>query len=231
MPTGLFHSDPMQDQVVARQHVQRACNLWNTVLLPKSPRVRASGLTLVAHNPLLFACVAEGQKLFNAGFFPNPPGGFKRVAAFMVLARRANFFRFKNPAGKDAIMAPEEEECWRVRALSLMILPLLASTVVTVHATSAQTAEIILDKWNGYPSRHFKAEFFHWLRSLGYLRGNVTDLTITSSILACSLQIEACYYLGAQAIDRNGICGKDHGCIVKSPEHVAVDLDFERLDT
>jgi len=223
----------MKDQVIARQQVAAACYYWNEVLLKCSPSVRAFGCELSAHNPRLFACVAEGQRLFNAGIFPKSPGGFKRVAAFVVLARRVNFFEFHLQRSKKKVPIAEEEiECWRVRALSVMILPILAKTVATVRANANTPAQdIALTEWKGFPSRHFKAEFFHWLRGLIVLRGQgVNDSVLSSAILSCSLMLEACYYLGSTPRKDGELRGLDYDCLKAAPSHIEIDLNFEAIE-
>lgn len=232
MPTGLFHTDPMRDQVIARQHVAAACYYWNEVLLKESPIVKAFGCQLSANNSRLFACVADGQRLFNAGIFPKSPGGFKRISAFVVLAQRCNFFEFRTPDGKKIGDDDPMLNCWVVRALSVMIPPILCQTVITIRQSDQEPVRsVVLNKWNGFPSRHFKAEFFHWLRGLVILRpSTVSDQALSSAILACSLTIEACYYMRGKPPAGEDVRGHDYDCLKDAKPHIEADLRFEAVE-
>jgi len=104
-----------------------------------------------------------------------------------------------------------------------MIPPMLSMTQVQVRKNGTEQPQSVrLEKFGGYPSRHYKAEFFHWLRGLN---GDEH----TSSILAASLIIESIYYLGQVPAAVNELRGKDFDCLQGASDKILTDLDYERL--
>jgi hypothetical protein len=165
----------------------------------------------------------EGDQIL-AGFFPDPPGPFKRLATFLVLSRLQPLFALVPPAaGIDNLkpVQPGFHDEWIARVTYLLIEPTLQ--VLKVHGKGGQV--ISLTEWADFPSLHTKTEFLFWLEWLrdyppGYLRHDVSDAEGRERrgrmALATALILEQAYYCkgGNTALcrmcDRNLIDAMDH---------------------
>jgi len=161
-----------------------------------------NGFRLVVGEAELAACCARGQQIFEETF--PEPSPFKRVAALLVLGRLYPFFGLSKVNSEDfqeANLSTESHNQWIARVMALMIKPTLAALEINLgHA--GRDNWVSLNKWNGYPSPHFKMEFIEflqWLDNHGWPQvdqewDETLIYRVGRMIRATALIIENCYY-------------------------------------
>lgn len=165
----------------------------------------------------------EGDQIL-AGFFPDPPGPFKRLATFIVLSRLHPLFALIPPAaGIDNLkpVQPGFHDEWIARVIYLLIEP--SMQVLQVRGKDGQVFS--LTEWADFPSLHTKTEFLFWLEWLrdyppGYLPRDISDTEGLERrgrmVLATSLILEQAYYSKGgntqlcRICDQNLINAMDH---------------------
>ncbi len=171
----------------------------------------------VNHNSAIRACDL-GRRLFSTQFFPEQPGSFKRVAAFLVIGRLYPFFEFSGEK-----MPAEAKHGWLSRLMALSIPMMLCQMKADLHHGSEPWT--ILNKWKKFPSKHYKLEFLAWLKWLDCMERYKTALAtdwqevhirrLARMVMACSLIIEAAYYLNQSEIPSDGLQHHSGNCLSK----------------
>jgi len=141
----------------------------------------------------------ERSNLILENFFPPAPGPFKRAASLLVLGRLNPFFSL-DPAP----VSRSEREKWLVRMLLLFLPATLGVLEVKVSRSPGIDKWMRLDGWKGFPSPAFKLEFINYLLGLNESMPSLpngnndfsADSQVARHILATSMLIESCYYLG-----------------------------------
>jgi len=162
----------------------------------------ANGFSISVGEKELRYCCDKGAEVLET-YFSHPPSPFKRVGAFVVLARLFPFFGFtKSPP------TPVAKNQWYARLAALLIPPTLRGMKVDVSDDDQHEKWMLLDKWTGFPSPHVKVEFLAWLEWLDPLQGvpppsgmpredweSLLNDRLARMILRTSLLIENMYYL------------------------------------
>jgi hypothetical protein len=85
--------------------------------------------------------------------------------------------------------------------MAMMIGPTLGTLEINVSFTDQVDSWVVLDKWKGYPSPHFKLEFIQliqWLDNFDFQSFDPTDSVkinrVARIVLAVALILENCYY-------------------------------------
>lgn len=196
--------DVERDYDIGRRVLLTVCRAW---YLRNQSRF---GFTLHIDPDNLRLCCEKGAEVLD-NLFPNPPGPFKRVAAFIVMGRLHPFFHFS------PVEQAVTHQKWLARTLTLVIP--VALQILRVNTGTANAERWIrLDSWNGWPSQHFKYEFLNYLE---YLRScenclaevakypglttvgadvdRLTERRLARMVLATAMIIEGCYYWNESA--------------------------------
>jgi hypothetical protein len=197
---GLLDDDSHKDKESCEYVLEEFCAWWDRRIKP----LRAIAITGSKGN--LEDCRTISRDLFNGFFFPERPGPFKRVAAFVVLGRLFPFLKFRPADGLDVESAirfanyetTHKANEWLTRAMVRTIPILFAQLEVEINGKRIPLA------WKGFPSWHYELEFHEFLRwtdsdiePCDCDFNNLTQKTkwaLARKIMAATLSLEACYY-------------------------------------
>ena len=199
------------------------------------------GFELALYKQSVAHCCELVTRLFDGNYFSNPPGPFKRAAAFVVIGRLYPFFQMvpveEIPTEQLAhvlLQMARERHAWLARFMTLAIPAILRRTKAQIGDDDEWK---VLSDWNGFPSLHYKLEFLAWLRwleTLDNFRQNFTktdwdlftEKRLARLIMSLSLMIEACYYYRPSG-DRSGICGNIARCLRNLEEEHELDILYD----
>lgn len=186
-------------------------------------------------------CCQKGSWLFdeNPFYFAQPPGPFKRIAAFLVLGCLYPFISFEQngipPMKRDGFPCNDyEKRVWRVRLLLQALPHLFARLKLRVNGSWDHVS------WQGFPSAHYELEFMNWLKwldpmdELEEVVSKVMDWRlfqkkrIARMTMATALSIEASCYASAQT-NCHPILGQTEACLKKLSAEQIEDLSFDFL--
>ncbi len=226
---GLLSSGPVVTDVVqVRKTAHLVQSWWNQYRAP------VYGLNLRISHAELLKCCEIGHSLFEGRFFSQPPGPFKRAAAFVVITRLNPFFDFL-PVSAEAIeyvpTTLREKQEWTARIVTLTIPIVLRRTYAEINGERAQ-----LTGWNGFPSLHYKLEFLAWVRWLDSFEQYRTvmparewydfcERRLARMVMALSLMIEGCYYHRPTTAEEDDICGRTESCLANLENDMSLLTD------
>ena len=206
------------------------CEMWN-----KSCS-HINGITLQASRADLIKCCDIGSELFLGDSFPDIPGPYKRIAAFLVIGRLYPFFipTYEKSLGE---ITRDEQTQWMTRFMSLTIPIIFDRMTVDLGE-----GPVPLPKWKGFPSAHYRLEFFsllRWLDNMEWLQGKLpaSDCdtleivkwpNLARMVLSVSLSLESCHYI-SELNDGSpqAVMGQISNCMRGLPEFAELDLVFD----
>lgn len=203
---------------------------WNTKQAP------SWGFNLTIFKASIRECCEAGGRLFSGQYFANPPGPFKRAAAFLVIGRLMPFFGFEPINGNKELVPQTSREChaWLARMMALSIPAVLGSTRAQLGGEW-----LTLSEWGGFPSSHFKLEFLAWIRWLDsfehfkkYFPSNsewdqLHEQRLARMVMATSLMIEGCYYCSGSTASESKIRGNTATCFERLEDEHEIDLIYD----
>ena len=223
---GLLSSDSGEKDLSAAEFAATGIQgWWNGKQSP------VYGFKLALYRKSLQNCCDIGARLFGSNYFANPPGPFKRAAAFIVIGRLFPFFQFV-PMVNGPPMDKRERHAWLSRMMALAIPSVLERTRSEIGGKW-----IALNKWNGFPSLHYKLEFLAWFRWLDGFEQYKAQFAahdwdafcqkrLARMVMATSLMIESCYYNTASTIPHD-LCGNTSACFNHLEEEHELDLIYD----
>ncbi|MEQ1712682.1 MAG: hypothetical protein ABL908_14950 [Hyphomicrobium sp.] len=173
-----------------------AARVWNKRI------GRSFGIFFVVSPLSLRQCCDKISTCLEGEAFPPDPGPYKRVAALLVFGVLNPPVRILTVTGQE--LSDAEKRQWIVRFMALTI-PAVISELTYKPGDIYED----LPPWTGFPSDHYKLEFFEWLRRLDDLSwaknvyGAIVNVAVqhlstprlARMVLATTLSLEACHYI------------------------------------
>lgn len=181
---------------IARAIANDTIDFWNENI------GRAFGIFFVLHEKRLVDCCERAAQCLSGEAFPANPGPYKRAATFLVFGVLYDFVTPLTVTG--SVLSPIEKRQWVVRLMALSIAPMVCQLNYVNNGLLRD-----LPPWKGFPSDHYKLEFFEWLRrldDLGWAKlkyGVTVDVAVkhfeqarlARMVLATTLALESCHYV------------------------------------
>lgn len=190
--------------------------------------------------------MSRRSDMIFASFFADPPGPFKRIAAFLLLALHEDVFYFATPnstLSSAKMVNFTLQEDWEARIAYLLIDPILAQLWVG----DGNGGRKAMSAWGGFPSVHSKEEFLLLLQWFNNTKDEcfasthaqdrlaMTDQELRlfgKTVLSVALILEAVYYQSTAGRVICRVCDKE---LIESQDlgHLFYEktLDFNKKHT